>query len=77
MLAGDIGEGRIKAMDEEGIQMQVVSYGNPAQLAPANQAASLTHYFIYLPFVASKARVSATTRSWNFGSRTSAEPNIG
>ena len=40
MLAGDIGEGRIKAMDEEGIQMQVVS--NPAQLAPADQAASLT-----------------------------------
>jgi putative ABC transport system permease protein len=25
----------------------------------------------------SKARVSATTRSWNFGSRTSAEPSIG
>jgi ATP-dependent DNA ligase len=27
--------------------------------------------------VDSKARVSATTRSWNFGSRTSAEPSIG
>jgi hypothetical protein len=27
--------------------------------------------------VASKARVSATTRSVNFGSRTSAEPSIG
>ena len=27
--------------------------------------------------VESKARGSATTRSWNFGSRTSAEPSIG
>jgi uncharacterized protein len=42
MLASDIGVDRIRAMDEEGIQMQVVSYGNPAQLAPANQAVSLT-----------------------------------
>ncbi len=41
-LATDLGEGRIKAMDAEGIQMQVVSYGTPAQLAPKDQAVSLT-----------------------------------
>jgi uncharacterized protein len=41
-LAADLGEGRIKAMDAEGVQMQVVSYGTPAQLAPRDQAVSLT-----------------------------------
>jgi predicted TIM-barrel fold metal-dependent hydrolase len=41
-LAADLGEGRIRNMDEQGIQMQVVSYGTPAQLAPRDQAVSLT-----------------------------------
>ncbi len=41
-LAADIGDGRIKHMDEQGIQMQVVSYGSLAQLAPAAQAVALT-----------------------------------
>jgi predicted TIM-barrel fold metal-dependent hydrolase len=41
-LAADLGEGRIKHMDEHGIQMQVVSYTTPAQLAPPDQAVALT-----------------------------------
>ena len=41
-LAVDLGEGRIKAMDEHGIDMQVVSYSTPAQLAPSEQAVALT-----------------------------------
>jgi predicted TIM-barrel fold metal-dependent hydrolase len=41
-LGTDIGEGRIKHMDEHGIQMQVVSWVSPAQLAPADQALPLT-----------------------------------
>jgi uncharacterized protein len=41
-LAADIAEGRIKHMDEQGIQMQVVSYGSLAQLAPAGRAVALT-----------------------------------
>ena len=41
-LAADIGDGRIKHMDEHGIQMQVVSYGSLAQLVPAGQAVALT-----------------------------------
>lgn len=41
-LGGDIGQGRIKAMDDYGIQMQVVSWVSPAQLVPADQAVSLT-----------------------------------
>ena len=40
---------------------------------PKQAQASPYHFGI----VDSKARVSATTRSWNFGSRTSAEPSIG
>ena len=41
-LAADIGDGRIKHMDEHGIQMQVVSYGSLAQLTPGDQAMALT-----------------------------------
>ncbi|WP_335973877.1 amidohydrolase family protein [Streptomyces sp. CA2R106] len=41
-LAVDLGEGRIRAMDEHGIQMQVISCTTPAQLAPAEQAVALT-----------------------------------
>jgi uncharacterized protein len=41
-LAADIGDGRIKHMDEQGIQMQVVSYGSLAWLAPAGQAVAFT-----------------------------------
>ncbi len=41
-LAVDIGGGRIKKMDEQGVQMQVMSYAMPAQLAPAAEAVSLT-----------------------------------
>jgi uncharacterized protein len=38
----DIGEGRIKEMDEHCIQMQVVSWVSPAQLVPPDQALPLT-----------------------------------
>jgi uncharacterized protein len=41
-LGADLGEGRIQAMDEHGIDMQIVSYSSPAQLAPADQAVELT-----------------------------------
>jgi uncharacterized protein len=41
-LATDLGEGRLKNMDEHGIDLQVVSYASDAQFAPANQAAALS-----------------------------------
>jgi predicted TIM-barrel fold metal-dependent hydrolase len=41
-LAVDIGAGRIAHMDEHGIDMQVISYSTPAQLAPPQQAVMLT-----------------------------------
>jgi uncharacterized protein len=41
-LAADIGDVRIKHMDEQDIQMQVVSYGSLAQFAPAGEALALT-----------------------------------
>lgn len=40
-LGTDIGQRRIKEMYDHGIQMQVVSWVSPAQLAPADQALSL------------------------------------
>ncbi len=40
-LSLDIGEGRIKQMDENNIQMQVLSLGVPAQLVPSDQATAL------------------------------------
>ena len=39
--AFDMGDGRIAEMDAHGIDMQVLSYSNPAQLAPAGEAAGL------------------------------------
>lgn len=41
-LAGDLGVGRIAAMDEHGIDMQVISYSSSPQLAPGGQAVELT-----------------------------------
>ena len=41
-LAADLGDGRIKHMDEQGIDMQVVSFGSIAQLAPPDQSVALT-----------------------------------
>ncbi len=41
-LGSDLGEGRIHKMDEHGIDMQIVSYCNPAQLVPKEQALTLT-----------------------------------
>jgi predicted TIM-barrel fold metal-dependent hydrolase len=41
-LGTDLGEGRIRHMDEHGIQMQVLSWVSPAQLAPADQVLQLT-----------------------------------
>lgn len=41
-LAADIGEGRIRSMDEHGIDMQVLSYTTQAQLAPPERAVELT-----------------------------------
>ncbi|WP_322028573.1 amidohydrolase family protein [Paraburkholderia sp. J76] len=40
-LARDMGAGRIAEMDKHGIDMQVVSYSSPLQLAPKEQAAQL------------------------------------
>ncbi len=40
-LAGDLGAGRIAAMDEAGIAMQVISYSDSTQLAPVEQALDL------------------------------------
>ena len=43
MPAGrDIGAGRVQDMDANGIDMQVLSYSNAAQLVPAEQAAELS-----------------------------------
>ena len=41
-LGADLGEGRLRAMDEHGIDMQIVSYSSPAQLAPEDRAVELT-----------------------------------
>jgi uncharacterized protein len=41
-LGTDLGEGRIRRMDEHGIDVQVVSYSTPAQLAPQEQAVTVT-----------------------------------
>lgn len=41
-LDADIGDGRIKHLDEQGVQMQVVSYGSPAKLASVGQAVAFT-----------------------------------
>ena len=40
-LGTDLGEGRIRNMDEHGIDMQIVSYSSPAQLVPPEQAVTL------------------------------------
>jgi predicted TIM-barrel fold metal-dependent hydrolase len=40
--AREVGASRIVAMDQHGIDMQVVSYSSPSQLAPAGQAVALT-----------------------------------
>jgi predicted TIM-barrel fold metal-dependent hydrolase len=40
-LARDMGAGRIAEMDTHGIDMQVVSYSSPLQLAPKEQAVAL------------------------------------
>ena len=39
--AADLGDGRIAQMDQHGIDMQVLSYSNPTQLAPPHQAVDL------------------------------------
>jgi hypothetical protein len=41
-LATDLGKRRIKAMDEQAIQMQVVSWGSPIQMVPASEEVVLT-----------------------------------
>lgn len=38
---GDLGAGRLRDMDEHGIDLQVVSYSSPIQLTPADQAVAL------------------------------------
>ncbi len=40
-LGADLGDGRVRDMDQHGIDMQVVSYSSPAQFAPPEQAAAL------------------------------------
>ena len=37
----DMGSGRLAAMDEYGVDMQVLSYSNPTQFTPAAQAGDL------------------------------------
>ena len=39
--AADLGAGRIADMDAHGIDMQILSYSNPTQLAPADQGVAL------------------------------------
>src|SRR5580658_6449665 len=39
--AREVGASRIAAMDQHGIDMQVLSYSSPLQLAPASQAVEL------------------------------------
>ncbi len=41
-LAADTGSGRIAEMDKHGIDMQILSYSNPSQDAPAEQEIALT-----------------------------------
>lgn len=41
-LGADLGADRIRTMDEYGIDLQIVSYTSPAQLAPDEQAVALT-----------------------------------
>jgi predicted TIM-barrel fold metal-dependent hydrolase len=41
-LASDLGDDRIKNMDEHDIDMQIVSYNSPGQLVPSDQAVALT-----------------------------------
>jgi uncharacterized protein len=41
-LAPDLGNGRIRNMDQHGIDMQVISYSSPAQLVPLEQSLALT-----------------------------------
>ena len=41
-LAADTGSGRIAEMDKHGIDMQILSYSNPSQDAPAEQEVELT-----------------------------------
>ena len=40
--AADVGAGRIAEMDAHGIDMQILSYSNPSQLAPPGQGIALT-----------------------------------
>lgn len=40
-LGGDLGDGRLRQMDEHGIDMQIVSYSSPAQLVPTGRAVPL------------------------------------
>ena len=40
-LGLDMGSGRVEAMDRHGVDMQVLSYSNPTQFAPAAQAVDL------------------------------------
>lgn len=40
-IARDVGPGRIAAMDEHGIDMQILSYSTPSQLVPVDQAVQL------------------------------------
>jgi hypothetical protein len=57
-----------------------MAYGNAlhaACLSGEGRKTSFEHSYPCFGAVASKARVSATTRSWNFRSRTSSEPSIG
>jgi uncharacterized protein len=41
-LGTDLGRSRLENMDEHGIDVQIVSYSSPAQLAPREQAVTLT-----------------------------------
>jgi len=40
-LADDLGDGRIRHMDEHGIDMQIVSYSSPIQLVPQEEAVTI------------------------------------
>jgi predicted TIM-barrel fold metal-dependent hydrolase len=41
VLGADLGDGRIKEMDAQGIQMQIVSYTSPIHLVPVDRAVTM------------------------------------